>query len=256
MSEARESQVYTCQCKGCFSGGPFSDAPESWWYAKGLTPPRNCQTCRKWIKAQLDETALCGACSWAIPVSAKRKISFHKQEGAWAQPGLCSRCISDPASAKRVADANSRLRERTRPLEANERNSDRLLALLERRNKYPGHPQHFAISADAAWWQNTTRNYKEQGVQTIWDHVMRHRMDIQTSARLSSPAHVVPYLSQLAASTDGSRTVQFTQGKRMVKIDVMTSVAIIIDPSLGIPVTSFAFKNTAVEGKLKRGDWS
>lgn len=256
MTPTREMQTYRCHNKGCSSGGWFTHAPEAWWYSRGIPLPRNCQQCREWMNAQVDETATCTLCASPIPISAKRKISFHKREGAWITPSMCARCSADPGSAARRADAKKRVRRLERPLEANERSNYQLVQLLTEKAKYPGDPKPFAISSDPLWWQSTTRAYKEFGVQSVYDHTMRHSSGLQTAANASTPLEVVGYLSQLAASTDGQRVVQFTDGYKVVKLDVMTKVVLIIDPKRSIPITSYSPDEGSVESKIRRGNWT
>jgi hypothetical protein len=257
MNGVGESQVYTCQCKGCISGRSFSAHVESWWYARNMVPPRNCPSCREWMEAQVDDSAICTICSWKIPISGKRKRYFHKREGVWRNPDLCSRCEEDPAAAQRVAAAKSRTRIRTRPLEPNERQAEGLIRFLSTQRKYPGSPHPIAVSDDPSWWLSTTREYRLQGVQSIWEHVVpRHGDEIQGAAQLRGEDELLPYISKLAASGDGSKVVQFTQGNRVVKLDIMTSVVLIIDPIRGVPVTSFVVEDNNIVNKLRNGIWS
>lgn len=64
------------------------------------------------------------------------------------------------------------------------------------------------------------------------------------------------YISQLAASTDGTRVIQLNQGQKVVKLDVMTGVALIFDPVASVPVTCFAPNLNNIQDKLSRGFWS
>ena len=251
-----ESQTYICYNKGCSSGGSFEAAPESWFRERGLTPPRNCPSCREWIKQQADESVECSACSWMIPVSAKRKISFHKREGRWQVPSMCTRCTLDPDRARRAAESKRRVRRAQRPKDVDPERAAELLDIVVTLNKYPGSPRSISISPDPIWWQQTTRDYRE-GTETLWSHIVSdHGNEIQTYAALSSPAQVPGYISDLASSTDGNRVVQFTQGDKVVKLDIMTSVALIFDPAAGTPVTCFPPERLSyIEGKIRSGVW-
>jgi len=252
-----ESQTYICYNKGCSSGGSFIAAPESWFREKGLTPPRNCPGCREWIKAQADERVDCSTCSWPMPISAKRKISYHRREGPWLAPSLCAICNLDPERAKRSAAAKERTRVRRRANEPNEVQAVRLRRILEQRNRYPGQPRPIRISAEPSWWQTTSRDYRLQGSQTLWDHIVsRHGAEIQASAQLLSSDHVPSYISELAASTDGKRVVELNQGTKMVKLDIMTSIALVYDPKSGLPVTCIAKNADSIQTKLRKGQWS
>ena len=51
---------YECVAKGHAGGSrTFFAAPPDWFEARGMTTPRNCQDCRAWVKAQVDEMKTC-----------------------------------------------------------------------------------------------------------------------------------------------------------------------------------------------------
>ncbi len=255
----RESQTYSCQNRGCAGEGSFESAPEAWFRERGLTPPRNCPGCRAWIKAQVDELVECSACSWQIPISAKRKISFHRRDGPWQKPSLCAKCLLDPDRAKRVADAKRRVRRIERSKEFDQERAAELIEIVTRYDKYPGNPQHITVSPEPAYWHETTRDYAQDGIESLWKHIVEdHGNDIRTRAALTSVEQVPQYISELAASTDGSRVVQFTQRNgRLAKLDLLTSVALILDPVAGTPVTCFPYDKTkSIETKLREGIWT
>lgn len=112
------SEDYQCQSLGCPNGqlSLFSAAPRSWWAEKGITTPKNCPTCRAWVKAQRDETIRCETCrNTLIRVPARYKISHHKRVGTYTAPTECRACergmrppksVRPPPSERRKDEAD------------------------------------------------------------------------------------------------------------------------------------------------------
>lgn len=260
MSPDRAGQTYQCQCRGCTSGGSFEAAAEEWWRGKGLTPPRNCPSCREWIKEQADEKADCEACGWQIPVSAKRKIFFHKREGRWNPPKTCSRCESDPTWAQHAAQARRSIRSK-RAEKKCDRRKPSLVKTLERNGAFPTQLSGIELSSDLSWWETTFTEYRKEGLQSLYVHVVsRHGDQIANATGLTTDREIVQYLSTLAKADDSSRFVEFRQNESaIVKLDTMTRVAMIVDlrfPSLPKPITAFPpDADSAIVQRLRDGRW-
>lgn len=269
MSPSLPSQTYTCQCAGCASGGSFEAAPESWWHEKGLTAPRNCPSCREWIKEQSDELVPCSSCRWDIPVSAKRKISFHKREGHWSPHLKCARCAADPVWAQQAAAARLATRVVAKAAKVSRRRLH-LVETLKARNAYPTALDSFPISNNVEWWKSEIKNYAVKGddgrltnerrPHSAYEHVIgQHATQLANNIGRSTDNAIVTYLSELAASTDSEHIVQFRQNQgSVVKLDTMTNVAIILDirdPMAPSPITSFPPNNGKVERNLTNGRW-
>lgn len=88
------SETYSCNSRGCASGygSRFEAAPSSWFAAKGMSPPKNCPTCRAWIKSQSDQTLRCVSCNRTMRIPGRYKISHHKRTGPWVPPEECRAC--------------------------------------------------------------------------------------------------------------------------------------------------------------------
>ncbi|GAB3608361.1 hypothetical protein GCM10027414_04860 [Humibacter ginsengiterrae] len=250
MTPDRPSQTYTCHAKGCASGGTFEAAPEEWWYAKGYTPPRNCPSCREWIKDQIDETVPCASCGWSIPVSAKRKISFHKREGVWQAPEHCTRCLLDPQDSKERAQARTRGRNQ-KPQGPARRTSD-IVHELTQRGIFPGSSASYAIGATDEWWMSV-QPIGRKPYDPAYNHVIvNHGKQIGDAAGLADIGQVAPYLSEVCHSTDSSRFVEFSQNSPsgVVKLDIMTGVAIILEEGTNTPITAFCPSVVNILNKL------
>lgn len=260
MSPELASQTYTCQCKGCGSGGSFEAAPANWWHEKGLSPPRNCPSCRAWIKNQIDGKAPCATCRWEIPVSAKRKISFHKREGKWHPPVACTRCAADPTWAEQSAKARGAVRERKKQ-DKDDRQKPDLVARLKAKGAFPSQLDSIRIAGEMQWWETTFKNYAKEGRQSLYVHIIgRHGNEIAKSAGVGTDQQIVAYLAMLANSNDSSRVVQFRQRNRsIVKLDTMTKVAIVVDirdPAAPEPITAFPpEKDRYILEKINEGRW-
>ena len=89
--------IYYCQCRGCPNGyqSAFEAAPESWWYSKGLSLPKNCKSCLR-IKKRYDEEGdivfYCEMCGKEIPQPAEYRWMQHKNNGPYAPPRICRKC--------------------------------------------------------------------------------------------------------------------------------------------------------------------
>jgi len=104
------SQTYHCQCMGCPNGhgSAFTAAPEYWWTAKDMTPPKNCPDCRIWIKSQHDDATRCRQCGNPIRLPARYKISHYKKIGSYAPPAQCGYCERGEKQAKSIAQRRPR----------------------------------------------------------------------------------------------------------------------------------------------------
>lgn len=250
MSPARPSQTYRCQSKGCTSGGTFEAAPEEWFRAKSLTPPRQCPACREWCRSQIDESIECVSCRWSLPISAKRKISFHKREGAWRAPDQCSRCLLDPQDSKeREAAKKSRARK---PLLEPQVGVSAMQRMLAERGLLSGFSGSYDVGATEDWWMGVQPSFRRR-FDPAYNHVIvRHGVEIGNAAKITDISMVIPYLSELSRSTDSRRFVEFRQQNPagVVKLDVETGVAIMLELNTHIPITAFTPSVTNVMNKL------
>ena len=96
----RPQHPYECQNFGCPNGhlSVFLAAPPEWFEGKGLSTPRGCPDCRRWIDAQIDSAHSCRVCSWVIRQPARYKISYHKKEGPYETPRHCEGCLEGDLS--------------------------------------------------------------------------------------------------------------------------------------------------------------
>lgn len=254
MSTSRPSQTYTCNSRGCDSGRSFEAAPEDWFHSKGLTPPRHCPHCRDWCRAQVDESIECGSCAWLIPISARRKVSFHKREGAWLPPTHCSRCLLDPQDTKE-REAAKKLADPKRDRKPEEGTS-RLQRVLAERGLVPGTSGSYNVGNTDEWWMGVQPSYRKE-YDPAYNHVIvEHGKEIAEAVGLSEIAQVVPYLSDLSRSTDPTRFVEFSQQKLpntrrdVVKLDLETGVAIMLERATNTPITAFCPSVMNITGKL------
>ena len=113
---------YECRCKGHESGGrTFFAAPPEWFHGKGISTPKNCPDCRKWINSQTDEMATC-ACGAKISISARKKINRFKNEGPYVPITECPSCQQGrrpPKGIKKRPDRKQRekIKEDEKPSE-------------------------------------------------------------------------------------------------------------------------------------------
>lgn len=87
---------------------------------KGITPPKNCPSCRAWIKDQSDEAVRCQACSNTFRIPARYKISHHKRIGPYAVPAECRSCERGARPPKSIdSRTNSRQIDKQRRTSSN-----------------------------------------------------------------------------------------------------------------------------------------
>lgn len=250
MTPRGETQTYICYSKGCSSSGTFEDAPEARFRANGKTPPRNCHDCRAWFREQVDETVACASCGWDIPISARRKISFHKREGAWQAPEYCTRCLLDPQDSKERARARASRRNQ-KPRKPEQRSSKVLQELIQR-GIFPGSSVSYVIGATDEWWMSVQPSTRKRYEPAYYHVIVRHGKLIGNAAGFADVSQVAPYLSELCYSTDTSRFVEFTQQNPagVVKLDTDTGVAIMLEKTTHIPITAFCPSVVNITNKL------
>jgi len=85
---------YPCCSLGCKNGyaSIFLAAPPDWFTDRNMSPPKNCPSCRSWLKQQIDSAYNCQTCGRIIRQSAKAKISHHKRSGPYQPPQQCKWC--------------------------------------------------------------------------------------------------------------------------------------------------------------------
>jgi hypothetical protein len=264
----RPSETYHCNSKGCSNGygSAFDAAPASWFAERGMTPPKNCPDCRKWIKAQGDQAVRCASCNRTMRLSARLKISHHKRTGPWALPEECRQC----ERGERPPRSARTWRERTEEEQKEEGAFKRLPVTCW--------PQRYPLDIQPA---NYTHPVKLGSKQTRQAHIEAHtdwspHSQSKTHGGSKSPTsletHDFGSLLQSAnvitqvQSLENVREYKDTAYGRIVRVTLVDSTRIevtIIESTPGtnghqgheLVTTYDGYTVEQVEDKLKKGEW-
>lgn len=224
---------YECLCKGHVDGSKtFLAAPPEWYAEKGLDTPKNCPSCKSWMKSQADEQRAC-ACGSRIRISHKRKISHHKKVGPYEPIEECGPC----SEGKRPPKAFTTERPSREKRQQQKRK--------ERKTKFSdlkgGAAKPRMIIVDKAYYESVvTRNITTGQRETRAVHLEHHLPGSEHSwtspevsaqvglARPKSPtsfgaenqtlAELLEFASEYMASTDPEHIREYRDGNLLIRI--------------------------------------
>lgn len=223
--ENRPGQSYSCHCKGCYYGfgSSFEAAPEEWYIARGMTPPKNCPDCRKWIKNQRDEKARCSLCKRIMRLPARYKISHHKKTGPWVLPDECLSCERGerpPTGAKGLPDRRKALRPTPHPIREQAPDFTEIADGIPVKSR--------VIAANPADYQHWV------GGETRQVHIEHHiegsphswvgkSKSPSAMARSSSFNVLLSRVSMALHSSDPATTREYLEGNKIVRLTLLPS---------------------------------
>ena len=158
---------YECTAKGHQGGSrTFLAAPPEWYEGKGISTPKNCPDCRKWVKAQTDERKRCASCGTEFRITANAKISYFKKDGPYVPVTECGRCQDGQRPEKGMDELPGKKKRK----EEQEKNKPGEFGALK-----VGLPaQSRLLLKDGPFYRNVVTNYKINERETRGEHIAHH----------------------------------------------------------------------------------